>query len=102
MFILKMTKCQCDVSIEIEEEGLTICSGCGEVKGRALTTKHVPYGYWYELPSVYSRSYRFRTLLLDLTGCARFPDHFIKFFWERKELLATPEMCRETLFGCSC
>ena len=93
------SECICDETLMVEEEGLFLCSECGVVKGRALRTKHVPYGYWYELPSVYSRSYRFRTLLRDLTGGARIPDHFIQFFWERKEAFSTPELCRETLLA---
>ena len=73
----------CSGKLVIEEASF-ICSQCGLVQGQDLNTNNVSYGWSTDPASQYTRTYRFRTLLVELSGTTRFPDPLAKFMLEKR------------------
>ena len=81
----------------IEDEYVLVCPSCGLESRRLLDTKIVPFGSFNEPGSQYTRKYRFRTLLQELSGCTRFPDDLAIFMLENRDKFVSPNKLNELL-----
>ena len=71
------------------EECTLICSLCGLEQGAELDTDIVSYGWSTEPSSQYTRTYRFKTLLTELSGTTSFPDKLAEFMLKHKNQLVS-------------
>ena len=90
---MKCSNCL-DSSI-VSEGGLEICTGCGRLLARTLSTENVPYGYFpMRVRETYSREKRFLKILRNLQGHGNVGENLIlgvDSFLRGKGLEITPK-----------
>ena len=80
-------------------DALLTCSDCGIVSARSLDTRIQSFDSFSEQPSLYTRTYRFRTLCNELNGSTKFPDPLAKWMLANTRLLISPHKVKEALYA---
>ena len=88
------TKCSGNI---VSEDSTFICSLCGLEQGTDLNTSCVSYGWSTEPSSQYTRTYRFKTLLTELSGTTTFPDKLAAWMLKYKNQLVSIGVLKQLL-----
>ena len=91
-----MQKCSsCQNSSVVSENGVLICTDCGQLLARDLQTTSIPYGYFpLRVRETYTRERRFMKILRNLQGYANVKTPTllgVKIFLENSKLALTPQ-----------